>query len=351
MNEKTLQPLIDRLANKELIQTEEATKTAFVLPFLQSLGYDIFNPVEVIPEYIADIGKKKGEKVDYCIKQDGEPIIIIECKHWKENLDLHKTQLERYFHVTKAKFAILTNGIYYKFFTDIEAPNILDKKPFFEFNLNKIKDSDLNEISKFQKSKFDVDYILENAKDLKYLKGLKKLIESDIKEPSPEYIKFYVSQVYSKKVTSKILVQFAPIIKQAIGDILNERVNSRLKIAADKETEVQQALLEEAIELDNGINTTEEEIEGFHLIKSVLRKKISPDRISYRDAKSYFAILLDDNNRKPICRLFVESNNWYIGLFDDKKNVEKIKIENLDDIYKHETRLFDTIDNYEKFYK
>ena len=92
---------------KENIQTEEATKNAFIMPFIQILGYDVFNPTEVIPEFVADIGTKKGEKVDYAIMQNNEPILIIECKHWKENADAHNSQLHRYFHTSKARFGVL----------------------------------------------------------------------------------------------------------------------------------------------------------------------------------------------------------------------------------------------------
>ena len=122
-----LKQIADRISKlKDSIQTEEATKNAFILPFINALGYDIFNPLEVIPEFIADIGVKKGEKVDYAILRNGVPIILVECKHWKENLDIHNTQLILYFNATKAKFAILTNGINYRFYTDLEDPNKMD---------------------------------------------------------------------------------------------------------------------------------------------------------------------------------------------------------------------------------
>ena len=114
-----LEQLHQRVDNlKEQIQTEEATKNAFIMPFIQILGYDIFNPIEVIPEFVCDIGTKKGEKVDYMIMKDGEPILVIECKHWRENADAHNSQLLRYYHVSKARFGILTNGIIYNFYTE-----------------------------------------------------------------------------------------------------------------------------------------------------------------------------------------------------------------------------------------
>jgi len=140
---------------KDTIQTEEATKTALVMPFLQVLGYDVFNPSEVVPEFISDIGTKKGEKVDYAIMSDAtgqlEPCMLIECKHWKQSLTLHDNQLLRYFHVTKARFGILTNGIIYRFYTDLQQPNKMDEKPFLEINLLDLRDNHVEELKKFSK--------------------------------------------------------------------------------------------------------------------------------------------------------------------------------------------------------
>ena len=115
---------------KGSISTEEATKTAVIMPFFAMLGYDVFNPQEFVPEFTADVGIKKGEKVDYAIIQDGEPVILIECKSISENLNKHDSQLFRYFGTTSAKFAILTNGMEYRFYTDLDNPNKMDESPF-----------------------------------------------------------------------------------------------------------------------------------------------------------------------------------------------------------------------------
>ena len=126
-----LKQLAERIQTlKDQIHTEEATKTSLILPFIQALGYDVFNPMEVIPEMVCDIGTKKGEKIDYCIMKDSEPIILIECKHWGQDLSLHDNQLLRYFHVSKAKFGVLTNGIIYRFYTDLISPNKMDEVTF-----------------------------------------------------------------------------------------------------------------------------------------------------------------------------------------------------------------------------
>lgn len=176
---KSLADKIDQLKSK--IETEESTKHAFVLPFIHILGYDAFNPLEVVPEFTADLGLKKGEKVDYAIFQNGEPIIIVECKSWKENLTVHNSQLFRYFHVTKTRFALLTNGIQYQFFTDLDDKNKMDQKPFLEFDITNLKENTITEVAKFHKSSFNVDNIVTNASALKYIKEIKKQIKVNSK--------------------------------------------------------------------------------------------------------------------------------------------------------------------------
>ena len=158
---------------KDQINTEEATKNAFVMPFIQILGYDIFNPTEVIPEFICDIGTKKGEKIDYVIKRNGEPILIIECKNWKEKVDAHNSQLHRYYHVSKSRFGVLTNGHQYNFYADLEKPNIMDEKPFFTLDLSNLKDSSLKILEKFSKNGYNLDEILDSAEALKYIKAIR----------------------------------------------------------------------------------------------------------------------------------------------------------------------------------
>mgnify|MGYP000888212011 CR=1 FL=1 len=134
---------------KDTLNTEEATKTALVMPFFQLLGYDVFNPLEFSPEFIADVGIKKGEKVDYAILIDDVPRILAECKDCNNTLENCDKQLTRYFNVTPAKIGVLTNGIVYKFYTDLEKPNMMDEKPFLEINLLKIKDYQINELKAY----------------------------------------------------------------------------------------------------------------------------------------------------------------------------------------------------------
>lgn len=342
-----IKAIADKIDNlKEKIETEESTKHAFVLPFINALGYDSFNPTEVVPEFTADLGLKKGEKVDYAIFQNNEPILIIECKHWEQDLNIHNSQLFRYFHTTKTRFSLLTNGIHYKFFTDLEQMNKMDEKPFLEFDITKIKDSEVHEILKFHKSNFDVNKIVDNASSLKYTKEIKKCISKEISSPSFEFSKLFASKVYSGRLTEKVMDEFTVLVHKAVNQIISEKVNDRLNAALNKESEKQQEeIIEEVLE-DIKVVTTEEELEGFRIVVAILRRKISTERITHRDTQSYFGILLDDNNRKPLCRLHFNTANKYLGVFDGNKKETKILITSLDDIYEHEEKLLKSVDFY-----
>jgi len=347
-----LKAIGERIAKtKEQVTTEEATKNAFVMPFISALGYDVFNPLEVIPEFTADIGIKKGEKVDYCITKEENPIIIIECKHWKEKLEKHDSQLSRYFHVSNTRFAILTNGIKYRFFTDLDAKNKMDERPFIEFDMTKIDEVIANELKRFQKEHYDEDAIIDVANDLKYSKQIKELLSKELKTPSEDFVKYFAARVYSGRVTSKVIEQFGELVQSSVKSLLGEMINERLQMAITKQDAVEEAA--ELEEDDNtkdspAIETTEEELQGFRIVQAILMSDIESSRISYRDSKTYFGVFLDDNNRKPICRLWLNRSKKYLGVFDEEKNEDKRPIEKVEDIYKHADDLRKTVSFYEK---
>lgn len=333
----------------KLLNTEEATKNALIMPFIIALGYDVFNPVEVVPEMTCDIGTKKGEKIDYAIMKDGEPIILIECKHWQQDLNLHDNQLIRYFNVSKAKFGVLTNGIIYRFYTDLKEQNKMDEKPFLEINITDLKDAQIEELKRFHKSYFDLETILSSASELKYMGELKSVILSEFTNPTPEFVKYLGKQVYDGTFTPKVLEQFTALVKKSISAHITDLISDRLKAAIKKEEADQkeeEANTQEEVlqsnEKKDGIVTTEEELQGFYIIKAILRNTIPAERITYRDAKSYFSVLLDDNNRKLVCRLYFNSpTNKRITFSDENKKEHHNKIETLDDIYQYSQQVID----------
>jgi hypothetical protein len=336
-------------ATKDLIQTEEATKNAMVMPFIQALGYNVFDPTEVTPELCADVGLKKGEKVDYAILRDGKPIILFECKKSGGDLNInHAGQLFRYFHVTAARFGVLTNGLLYRFFTDLEQPNKMDEKPFFEFNILDFKDRDVDELKKFAKSLFDVDTILTTASDLKFTRTIQNRLAEWMLNPSEEFVRLLAADLLNgKRFTPQVKDQFTLITRRAFEQMLGERINERLKGAMTQEAPLQSAKSEaRPVEQsdESQIITTPEEVEGFHIVRSILREVVSSQRIVMRDALSYCAIILDDNNRKPICRLrFNNTDKLAVGLFNEKKEEERIPLTHLDSLYDHADRLKATV--------
>ncbi len=340
---------------KDQINTEEATKNAFVMPFIQILGFDIFNPTEVIPEHICDIGTKKGEKIDYMIKKDGVPILIIECKHWKEKPDAHNSQLHRYYHVSKSRFGVLTNGHIYNFYADLEKPNIMDEKPFFTLNLTDLKDSSIKILENFTKKGYSLENILDSAESLKYIKAIRNEFEKELQEPSDEIVRLLVNRFFEKPLTASRLAVFKEYTKKAFSNSINDSINFRLKNALNINEAVPSKQEEKISNIDENANvddskivTTEEEIEGFQIIKAILREVLPANRIAYRDTQSYFGILLDDNNRKPLCRLHLNSNNnKHIELFHNGKDSgEKRPLNSLEDIYSHKEDLLSTVKNY-----
>ncbi len=343
---------------KENIQTEEATKTAFILPFLQTLGYDVFDPTEVVPEFTCDLGIKKGEKIDYALHKEGQPIILIECKHWQDDLSSRNGQLFRYFHVSNARFGILTNGVVYRFYTDLVEKNKMDEKPFFEFNMERYRESQVDKLREFHKSYFDLDTILNTASELKYTNEIRSAIIREVGDPSDEFVKYFARPIYPGRFNDVVMEQFRSIVRQAFAQYTNDYMNERLKSAISADTVVEnraepkageEAAAESAPSKgdDNRIVTTEEELQGFYIVRSILYPEIDDiARVAYRDTISYFGILLDDNNRKPICRLHFNSSNKYLETFDSEKKGTKHLLESLDDIYKYRQELVATSQMY-----
>ncbi|MBL8871719.1 MAG: type I restriction enzyme HsdR N-terminal domain-containing protein [Planctomycetaceae bacterium] len=345
--EDQLKQIASRISKQlEFVKTEEATKNAFIMPFIAALGFNVFDPTEVVPEFVADVGLKKGEKVDYVIIYEGKPALLIECKPAGAKLSLENaSQLYRYFAVTEARFAVLTNGIEYQFYTDIEAPNKMDSKPFFEFTMNNLDAKAITEVKKFAKSLFNVESILSNASELKYLKQIKSQLDAEVEKPSEELVKLFTMRIYEGRFTEAVKTQFTNLVQAAMKEWVRDKINLRLQSAIDSPGVIAADPAQVApaasatVETEEGVVTTPEELEAFHIVRAILAKTVDPKRVVMRDTKSYCGILLDDNNRKPICRLRFNYSQKYLGLFDANKAEEKIPIGAITELYQFESRL------------
>jgi predicted type IV restriction endonuclease len=328
------------------IQTEEATKNALILPFINALGYNVFDPTEVVPEYTCDVGTKKGEKVDYAIFRDSKPIMLFECKHVGGDLSVsHAGQLLRYFHVTEARIGVLTNGVKYRFYTDLEKPNVMDERPFLEFDLFDLDSAVVSELKKLTKGAFNLDQMLAAAHDMKYLRALKGYLNAEFSAPSEEFVTYLAKHVYDGKLTAKLRETFGSLVHRALQQFVSERVAARLKSAIVAETgPIEQAPLTSEAESvavsDQGrlVETTQEEVEGYQIVRAILRDAVPVQRVVMRDVQSYCGVLLDDNNRKPIVRLHLNGGKKYLTVFDTEGG-ERVDINSLDDLFNVADRL------------
>ena len=343
---KDLSARIEKLAPS--IKTEDGTKTSLIMPFFSMLGYDVFNPLEFCPEFIADFGIKKGEKVDYAIlDQEGNPVILVECKSCDQSLVKHGAQLFRYFGVTTAKFAILTNGIVYQFFTDLDEANKMDTRPFLEFDFSAPKDALIPELAKFSKDVFDYDKIFSTASDLKYTSLIKDCLKKEMDDPSDDFVRLMIATVHEGAKTQKVVDKYKPLVKKSFTAIVNELVNQKITSAlsqgdesanTDKQPEIQEAI--------SKIVTTQEELQAFYIVRGLLAGEIPMNRIAHRDTESYFGILFDDNSRKPICRVDLGKKQKQLLIPDENKKFTRHYIDSLDDICKFKDELLTVAKRY-----
>jgi hypothetical protein len=341
---------------KDRIQTEEATKTALIMPFFQMLGYDVFNPMEFTPEYIADVGIKKGEKIDYAIFLDGQLSILIEAKAVNEDLEKHGSQLFRYYATLPARFGILTNGIIYKFYTDLDAPNKMDERPFLEFNLLDLRENLIPEIKKFERNNFNCDTILNSATELKYTNEMKKLLNEEMQNPSDDFVRFLLKDIYPGMKTQSVIDRFKGTTKKAMSQFVNDILNDRFKaiIGTTQTADIAAAVDTGAIEsqpeteIVSKINTTIEELESFAIVKALLRETVTPTRLFYRDTESYLGILLDDNKNKWICRVAIGKNQINLYIPDENKKPIRYSVASIDDIYNYQPQLIEAVGRYLK---
>ena len=338
---------------KDNITTEEATKMSLVVPFFHLMGYDVFSPSEFCAEYSADVGIKRGEKVDYAIIINGNPEILIECKWCGEVLDKHNSQLFRYFGTTSAKFGILTNGIIYRFYTDLDQENVMDLTPFLEVDMLNLKDAHINELKKFTKENFDKDSIFSTASELKYSNLIKDYFKGQFDSPDDEFVRFVLGYVYDGQKNQKVIDKFKPIVKKSfttfINDIVNDKISSALK-SNTSDTEDMAAVTDPEPEAQpvSKIETTEEELESFYIIRAILSETVNVSDVVHKDTESYFGVLYQGNTRKPICRLKLGAKVKHLLIPDDNKDFTKYTLEASSDIYKYRKELIESASRYIK---
>lgn len=326
---------------------EEATKMALVAPFVRALGYDIFNPAEVMPEFSADLPLiKVGERVDYAILDNNQPKILVEVKAYKTNLhEAERGQLQRYFHATKARIGILTNGHVFQFFADLDEVNKMDEKPFAEVNLLNLRHAPLSQLKHVTKPGFNLDALLGIAEELKYIKGVKDEIRQELTDPSDWLVKEMAQRVHSaRRISPQILDSFRPIVARAIQSYIADRINETLDKAI-KTVEIKEHNHESAeqdtveVENSNDIITTQEETEALYIVRAICANLVDSDRIIEKDTKTYCNITLDGQARRSFLRLyfnFVKKKK--IAIFDQDQP-EDVPVSAPADLYQYQERI------------
>lgn len=300
---------------KEHVTNEEMTKQSLIIPFLQVLGYDVFNPLEIRPEYTADFGKKKGEKVDYAIFKNGIPIIFIEAKSVQETTSNHSGQLSRYFNATPGvRVGVITNGIEYNFFTDMNKSNIMDENYFYKFDITNPSDSDIEILSCFCKESFETEVIVKYAEELTYTTNLNKKLREIFKNPPDDFIRYLIKDFSDTRITSNVLERFRPIVKKSISQALLELVSQSLQ--KESEPIAQPDSLEEDIKEDEpekikkSLITTEEELQCFKVVKEIIMSaKRDISSLDYKDTTNYLGVHIKN------------TNSWFIRFYLGNKKM------------------------------
>lgn len=323
--------LAERAKRKGELLNEEATKHALVLPFLGALGYDVFDPSEVVPEMDCDITKKKGERVDYAICSNGEPVILIECKHCTEALDDHENQLKRYFASSDARIGLLTNGLEYRFFGDLEKDNIMDDAPFFVFNIESVKDEDIESLKQFCKSYFDTDAIVDSATTMKYKRNILAAIGELVDNPTPDFVRLIGKPIYGGNMTERVVDQFTSLVKSCfatyVNNIISERLQSAVKTQEENAARIRQEIAAAEV-VNNDLIPNDEEMQALGLIKALIAEKVDTERVSHVITQSYFAIVLDGTTKKTIARLNLRSRKKSISITTAINEWPRMSIEN-----------------------
>lgn len=362
----TIQQLSEKVSKqKDNILTEEATKTSFIMPMISAWGYDVFNSFEVVPEMDCDL-TKRGDKIDYAIMKDNTPILLMECKHCKQNLDLHNTQLAKYYAASNARFGVLTNGIEYRFYADLEKKNIMDEKPFLVVNMLDLSDSDIEQLKKFHKSYYNEREILSTAQELQITIQVKELLNRNFQNPGDEFTRYFVKYTGDGKSSQKLIEQYQPIVKKSIASVINDIISDRLNVAMKNENKEEKQIPQE-VENENqqpnemneeklsdgvvfqdrekGIVTTQEEIDAYNIVRSILRQYVDAKRIRYNDYKTYFSVNIDGSTWWWICRIYIGKRSKRICLpKDNYKTNEWIDIETIDDIFNYADGLKEGLD-------
>ena len=320
---------------KDKVKNENETTTSLVLPFFKFLGYEYTNPEEVSQQHPAPFAGNNNLKVDVAIIVKEKPAIVAEVKHHDEVLDKkkHISQLGKYFSGAGASFGILTNGIVYKFYTDVDAKNLIDPEPFFEFDVLDVEthESIVLLLELFAKKTCNLDKARAEAEKLKSISKVKKLFsELQTLKPTDEMSKlllYIMGEVFKQRKTQKAIPKFVPIVKRGFQEYIEDCIT--------EETESSKA------KSNKNIKMAIEEIEGFAIVKLVLNEMVDVERLFCRHPqnRSYMAIHIDDHKLKRVCRFWFNGKQKYITIPDEQNKPLRYDVASVYEIYQYADEL------------
>jgi predicted type IV restriction endonuclease len=306
------------------VHGEESTKQALVIPLLRLLGYDVYDPREIYPEYTSDFAIKRSgqlEKVDYAILSGGSPVMFVECKAHDQPLEDHTGQLAKYFNATPSvRVAILTNGLRVKVFTDLQQPNVMDPTPWIEIDMLQLRAIELETLRKLRKSDFSVDDMIAHAERTVYFRKMADFVTAMLREPSEGFVRFVASEVFpSVRLMPKVVERLSPILKDAIqAAVLDSVAKSFATPPAMPETDPPPPVVaaatagEGATEREKNIVTTPEETRCFEMIAGWIHEVIPDATVVPRDSQMYFAVH-QGNVRTWFVRFNVQTPPYWIA--------------------------------------
>lgn len=292
--------------------TEETTKQALILPFLNILDFSPFDPQKVKAEFGANLpGIKATERVDYALFSDGNPVMFVEAKSFNEKLTNHAGQLARYFNSTPGvSIAAITNGREWRFFTDLKLPNVMDESPFLKVNFDTLSDSDMEQLAQFRYGCFRPDQLRTFAEERVYQEQFQEIIESCLRDVDQDFVRFVANRAnLGAKLTTRLLDTITPLIKRAVADAISRMVVTGLSApqvqpeAAPAVAPLLENFKDYIVDPTNPkIITTTAELKLLAIMKDMLSGVVNPDEIVGKDTESYYTVMYQGKVNRWVVR-------------------------------------------------
>ena len=307
---KTIEQHGDKLDN------EEITKHVLILPMLEAWGYDYRDPSEVWAEYPVRLPGGGTGRADYVIMRDGKPSIVIECKGAAVVVDESVSeQMREYATAIGAEIGVATNGFAYACYADIDTAGELDADPFCFAVIQTLTPSDVSALELLSKANFKSEYVRKSARSHKRELENRWRAEGFLRGSAAQQEMLRISEL---RVESEREAELAQLLER-IGERMRIEVEAIARHGSNSDA-------------DDGIETTGDEMDAYCIVKGMLHGVIDPNRVEFRDLRTYASVLIDNNNRKPICRLHFNGRQKYLGTFDAEKNETRHRIDTVNDI-------------------